>query len=240
VFVAFSGEELGLLGSHYLVGHLGDLGVRPEQVVEMLNFDMIGRLRKGQVAVWGVDSGDRWRALVDAAGKGRGFDLHLSGSGFGPSDQSSFYGAKIPVLCFHTGMHDDLHMPTDTVDKIDPVGAVRVLRMAEAVLNILWTESERIAYVPPQQGSRGAFLGISFDADHQGAGCKVQSVVPGGPAATAGVQDGDVVVKWDGKDVPDSAAMMVLVQHGHPDDKVKLTVQRGKDTQEIQVKLGGR
>jgi hypothetical protein len=240
VFVAFSGEELGLLGSRYFVGHLGDLGIRPEQVVEMLNLDMIGRLRKSQLAVWGVDSGDRWRSIVDAAAKGRGFSLQLSGSGFGPSDQSTFYGAKIPVLCLHTGMHADLHMPTDTADKIDAAGAVRVLRMGEAVLSILWTEAEKIAYAPPQQGSRGAFLGISFDNDHEGGGCKVQSVVPGGPAATAGVEDGDVVVKWDGKDVPDSAALMVFVQHGHPDDKVRLTIQRGKDTKEIPVKLGGR
>jgi hypothetical protein len=206
----------------------------------MVNFDMIGRLRKGQLAVWGVDSGDRWRSIVDAAAKGRGFALQLSGSGFGASDHSSFYGAKMPVLGFNTGMHADLHMPTDTADKIDPAGAVRVLRLAEAVLTVLWTDGEKLAYVPPQQGSRGAFLGVSFDADHEGGGCKVQSVVPGGPADKAGVQDGDVVAKWDGKDVPDSAALMVFVQHSHAGDKVKLTVRRGKDTKEFEVKLGGR
>ena len=166
----------------------------------------------------------------------------MSGSGFGASDHSSFYRAGIPVLGFNTGMHADVHMPTDTADKIIPDGAVRVLRLAEAVLDVLATDQQRIAYVPPGKtaGPGGAFLGISFDADHQGAGCRVGSVVSGGPAQQAGIRDGDLITQWEGKDIADSDALMVLIRHSQPGTAVKLTIRRAGKTQELQVKLGGR
>jgi len=240
LFVTFAGEELGLLGSRHLLAHVPDLGLRREQIVSMVNMDMIGRLRDGRLGVWGVDSGDRWRDIVREAAEGMDLTLQLSGSGFGASDHASFYRAKVPVLCLNTGMHADLHMPSDTADKINPAGAIRVLRLAEKVLLALWTEEQAVAYRPPRAGARGAFLGISFDGNWRGEGCRIGSIVDGGPAAKAGLRDGDVILKWDGKDVADASALMVLVRHSQPGAGVKLTVRRGAKMLEVKVKLGGR
>jgi hypothetical protein len=137
----------------------------------------------------------------------------------------------------HPGADDNA---SGTAAKINPQGAIQVLRLVEKVLERLWSDEERIAYVPPGKGSGGAFLGISFDGDYEGAGCKVGSVLEGAPAAKGGIEDGDVVVKWEGREVADAAALIVLVRHSQPGSSVKLTIRRGGKTLDVKVKLGGR
>jgi len=240
LFIAFAAEEMGLVGSRHFLGHLSDAGLRREQIVAMLNLDMIGRLRPGSLSVWGVDTGERLRSLVEAAAKGSKLKLRLSGSGLAPSDLASFYRAKVPVLGLNTGMHGDVHAPTDTPDKINSAGAVEVLRLGEDLLQTLRTDPEPIAYSGPKPGERRAFLGIAFDADYEGPGCRIANVVLDGPAAKAGLRDGDVITGWDDKPVAGSSDLMVLIRHYAPGDSIKLKARRDDKPLDVTVKLGGR
>jgi hypothetical protein len=126
VFVAFSGEEAGILGSSAFTKQ-PPAGLKMGDVVAMLNMDMIGRLRSDKLAVLGSESALEWKDLVPDLCDRRGLDCSLSGDGYGPSDQTPFYAAGVPVLFFFTGAHDDYHKPADVAAKINAAGGVRSL-----------------------------------------------------------------------------------------------------------------
>ena len=135
LFAAFAGEEVGLLGSRYMATHPETLAGR--KVVAMINLDMIGRL-DGRIWAWGIDGSD-WRCqFVRAAAQRAGMRLQSLGTAFFLSDHMSFYLRNIPALTFSTGLHRDVHKPTDTADKINFSGAVRVLRMMQDVIEQAW------------------------------------------------------------------------------------------------------
>ncbi|HEY9014765.1 MAG TPA: M20/M25/M40 family metallo-hydrolase, partial [Gemmatimonadales bacterium] len=109
VFIAFSGEEQGLLGSsHYVKEPIYPLS----RTLAMVNLDMVGRLRNGRLIVYGVRSAKEFPALLDSLNWYAGFDLKPQGDGYGPSDHSSFYAAKRPVLHLFTDLHEDYHRTT--------------------------------------------------------------------------------------------------------------------------------
>ena len=119
MFIAFSGEEMGLLGSAHYVKH------PPwplEKTSAMLNLDMIGRLQHGRLYVAGVDTAIAFRAILQEAAQGFGLTLQFSGDGYGPSDHTPFYANGRPVLMFFTGPHADYHRPSDTSEKINAEG----------------------------------------------------------------------------------------------------------------------
>lgn len=247
LFVAFAGEERGLLGSRHLAKNLGELGLRHDQVAAMLNLDMIGRIRDERVLIGGLASGDRWDTLVDTALRGAGLSAQRAPSGFGPSDHSSFYAEKVPVLFFFDGAHSDLHSPRDTVDKINWEGAVKITNVADAVTSQLWTDPRRMAYVAPKPGQQaagplrrdGAYLGIRPEpAAEPGKGVRVAELMPDGPATKAGLQTGDVIMKLDGAAVASVADLVNLLTKRKPGEKLKVTLTRGAQTVEIDVTLG--
>ena len=130
VFIAFTGEERGLLGSKYYVKHPRfSLG----STVAMLNLDMVGRLRDNELTVYGTGSADSLEQMLDQANEQGKFDLYKVASGYGPSDHQSFYEAGVPVLFFFTGLHNDYHRPSDDFDKIDFGGMVRITDMVSDV-----------------------------------------------------------------------------------------------------------
>jgi len=240
LFACFTAEERGFLGSSHLVSHLADAGLEAGEVSAMVNLDMIGRLRRDRLDVWGVASGDRLRSLVESAAEGTGLSLRMVGSGFGPSDQTCFYRAQIPVLCFNTGVHPDLHAPTDTADKINAVGAVRVLGLVETVVRTLRADAGRVAYVPPKPG-RHAYLGIQMDTEADDVeGCRVAAVERDGPSAKAGLKAGDVIVEWEGKEIASPQDLAVFLGHSQPGSEVHLKVRRDGKTLNLTVRLGNR
>ncbi|HKN81802.1 MAG TPA: M20/M25/M40 family metallo-hydrolase, partial [Pyrinomonadaceae bacterium] len=128
VFIAFSGEEEGLLGSNYYVNHpLVPLA----KTVAMINMDMIGRMKDHKLVIGGVGTAKEWR---DILAKDKAFELILNEDGYGPSDHSSFYGKQVPVLFFWTGTHSDYHKPSDTSDKINYTDEARILGMVARVV----------------------------------------------------------------------------------------------------------
>ncbi len=144
IFVAFSGEELGLLGSQRFVDRSP---VPIDRVVAMLNFDMVGRLRNDRVIVYGVETATEMRALVDGAATGTGLEVRGVGDGYGPSDHSSFYARGIPVLHFFTDLHEDYHRATDDAHKVSAAGVGRVVGLAERVVRTIADRDERLTAV---------------------------------------------------------------------------------------------
>jgi hypothetical protein len=241
VFIFFSGEEQGLLGSrHYCNNPIFPL----EKTAVMVNFDMVGRLRDDKLTVYGTGTAKGFDKLIDELGKKHGFQIGKVPSGFGPSDHASFYSRKIPVFHFFTGTHAQYHRPTDTVDTINVAGIRRIVDMGEELIATLSTMQPRPEYVavaaPAKPGAtplRGPRLGIMPNYDDNKPGVLVEDVVPDTPAAKAGLQRGDRIVEIAGKPVPNLTAYMAVMASFKAGDKIEITVERGEKKVKLQAEL---
>jgi membrane-associated protease RseP (regulator of RpoE activity) len=205
VIVAFSGEELGLLGSTHYVSHPA---VPMDRTVAMVNLDSVGRLRDGRLHIMGVDTGQGLRALVEQAAQGLSAPLTLRGDGVGPSDHTAFLNRERPVVFFFTGAHSDYHRPSDTWDKIDADGLRTVTTAAYRVVRMLADRTDRLTFVrvpggAPRAGAGPVGYGPYFGAvpdfgDSLQPGVRLGGVRPGSPADRAGLQSGDVIVRFAG------------------------------------------
>ena len=229
LFSAFTAEERGLLGSAHYVDH----PVIPlKQTVAMLNLDMIGRLRNEKLIVYGMGTAKEFGTMLDLLGKRHGFDIRGRASGFGPSDQTSFYRKQIPVLHFFTDLHADYHGPTDDWEKVSITGVERVVALVEDVVVELADSPGSPTYVSiaraatPAGGAR-AYLGTipSFGSDVDGV--LLDGVAPSGPAQTAGLRAGDTIVAVGNMPVHSLEDLQrALVKH-KPGQRVRITVRRG-------------
>jgi len=195
VFMAFSGEEEGLLGSNYYVNHpLLPLA----NTVAMINMDMIGRMKDSRLIIGGVGTAKEWRDLLSTE---KTFQLTLNEDGFGPSDHSSFYAKQIPVLFFWTGTHNDYHKPSDTFEKINYDDEARILEMVARIVNQLDAADKRVTYTTaksdsaPRTGGFRVYLGTIPNYADSNDGLLLDGVRDGSPAAKAGLKAGDRVVK---------------------------------------------
>ena len=201
VFIAFSGEEEGLLGSNYYVNHpLVPLA----KTVAMINMDMIGRMKDHKLVIGGVGTAKEWR---DILAKDKAFELILNEDGYGPSDHSSFYGKQVPVLFFWTGTHSDYHKPSDTSDKINYTDEARILGMVARVVRDVDGADKRLTYTTAKTdlaqrplGFR-VYLGTIPNYAESSDGLLLDGVRDGSPAAKAGLKAGDRVVKIGNRDV---------------------------------------
>ncbi|MDP2626365.1 MAG: M28 family peptidase [Candidatus Rokubacteria bacterium] len=246
VFVAFAGEEMGLLGSAHHVAHPAS---PVDRTVLMVNLDMVGRLREGKLYVAGVDSGTGLRALVADAARGLLLDLQLQGDPHSPSDHTSFYAAGRPVLFLTTGAHADYHRPSDTWDKIDAAGLETVATFAARVIGEVAAAPIAPAYVkieaPPARGSRaagyGPYLGVipEFGESAQ-PGVKINGIRPGSPAEQAGVRAGDVIVKLGPVSVKTLNDLTFALRGQRPGDRVELWFLRDGARQRVEAVLQER
>jgi aminopeptidase YwaD len=244
LFISFSGEELGLLGSAYYVKNpLFPL----DRTVSMINMDMIGRLRNKDLIVYGIGTSPGFEALVKKYDADSSFVLKLNKDGYGPSDQSSFYGKKIPVLFFFTDIHPDYHRPSDTYDKINYDGEQRVVQFVEAIASDLDETPEQPQYVAveaprPMQAGRSTrvYMGTIPDFGEQVEGMKLAGVREGGPAAKAGLQAGDIIVKFGRVEVKNLYDFTYALAECKPGDEVDVVVKRGGETKTFRVKLEKR
>ena len=255
VFIAFSGEERGLLGSLYYVAHpLFPLS----STVMMVNFDMVGRLNaKNELTMIGTGTTPGIDALVDVLGKSAGLTIKkVSGmtDGFGGSDHQSFYGKQVPVLFAFTGIHADYHRPSDDTDLINFPGMARIADYLELITLDVVRRPERPTYIalkaprpmPRHTASAGgggsvAALRVVADYGYEGNnGVSVSKVIEGGPAAQAGMKDGDLITKLGNKPIGTMGDYMESLSKHKPGEKVEVVVKRdGKDVK-LQVTLGSR
>lgn len=200
LFVAFSGEERGLLGS----GHFTANPTVPlENIVAMVNLDMVGRLDKDKLVVHGTGTGSGLEQLIDRLLSARSLKAAKEPGGFGPSDHASFYAKKIPVLHFFTGSHGDYHRPSDTADKINYDGMVRITELVVELVRSLAEAEQRPAYVEiaSKQFARGGdrpYFGSIPDFGKPQKGYAISGVAKDSPAARGGLAAGDVIVRIGG------------------------------------------
>jgi C-terminal processing protease CtpA/Prc len=206
----------------------------------MVNFDMVGRLRGDRLTIGGVDSAAGLRELVDAAAGTEALTVDLRGSPFGPSDHTQFYRAGVPVLFFHTGIHEDYHHPTDTADKLELAGMARVAAAAAQVVQRL-ASAPRPAYAavspaartrPP--GSR-AFLGVQGDAETDGA--RLISIVPGAAADRAGLREGDVLIRLAGAPLASFEDLRVALRARRVGERVDVVFVRNGERRSVAATL---
>lgn len=255
IFMAFSAEELGLLGSAaYTKNPLAPLG----STVAMLNMDMVGRLRDRSLFVGGVGTSPVWKPLLDklnvevasgtngstgGTGSGSRFQLGTGQDGFGPSDHQSFYVKDIPVLFFFTGSHDDYHKSSDTADKINAEGARQIAEFVRDIATQVANEPERLAFTrvkseQPNQGRRGSFrvsLGTVPSYAEQTDGMKLDGVRPGSPAEKAGLRAGDVIIKLAQMNIKNVYDYTAALGELKPGEEIEVVIKR--DGQEMKLKL---
>ncbi len=250
VFVAFSGEELGLLGSAYYVRQPA---VPLAKTIAMINFDMVGRLKNDRLIIYGTETATQFTPLLDSLNKSFGFDLKMRGDGYGPSDQSAFYAVKKPVLHFFTDLHEDYHRTTDDWQKINVAGLLKVTDFAAALLQELADRPTPLTFVElpsphatvPAPGQAqtpgyGAYLGTVPDMAGDAAGVKLSGVRGGSPAEKAGLQRDDIITRIGDMPIPDLQAMTDALRAHKPGDVVPVTVQRDGKPLTVTVTLGTR
>lgn len=246
LFIAFSGEERGLLGSAFYVKN----PLLPlDQSVVMINMDMIGRMNKGKLIVYGIGTSPGFEQLVASHNADSTFDLRLVKDGFGPSDHSSFYGGGIPVFHFFTDLHSDYHKPSDDWDKLNYEGMTSILNLVASVALDVNRASERPAYVrveaPRQpaasgQGRARSYTGTIPDFGEQVEGMKISGVTEGSPAATAGLQGGDIIVKFGKIEIKNLYDYTFALGEYKPGDEVDVIIKRGTETKSFRLTIGKR
>jgi peptidase M28-like protein/PDZ domain-containing protein len=245
-FVAFGAEEEGVLGSSHFVKN----PPRPlEKVAAMVNMDMIGRLRDDALEVHGVGTSPLLRPLVEEINRTAGLKLKYHEGGYGPSDHSPFYAAGRPVFFVFTGNHPDYHRPSDTADKIDADGLLRVLSLVDPVVNALATSPTPIAFTrvaAEKEGGAGGARGFRVwvggipDYSEEVSGVKFTGVTPGSPAEKAGLRGGDVLVRFGAKQIRNIYDYTYALGERKPGDAVTLVVKRDGQETTLEVVLGSR
>jgi Tol biopolymer transport system component len=243
--VAFSGEELGVLGSTAFT-RKPPAGLDLKDVEAMLNMDMVGRLRGNALSVLGTESAEEWSAIVPADCDRAEFACTFGGDGYGPSDQFPFYAAGVPVLHFFTGSHEDYHKPSDDADKINAEGGARVAAMVADVARELADRPQRLTYkslpAPASGGeirNSGASLGVVPDYAGDGRpGVLLSGVRPGSPADQAGMQRGDLLVELAGTPIRDIHDLMYVLRRSKPGEKAGAVVDRAGKKVELHVVFG--
>ena len=243
----FAGEEVGLAGSGFFVN---DPPVPMERVVAMVNLDMVGRYRK-TLAVLGSDTAPEWKAVADRVAADVGLAVTTRGDGYGPSDQTSFYGKGVPVIHLFTGAHDLYHTPDDDANTIDAPATARVAMFAHGVMDelargTLTPTYKRASSAPLMAGDGrgyGAYLGTIPDytaMDDEDGGVLLADVRAGGPADVAGVRGKDRIVEMAGTRIENLYDMTYALQDHKPGQTVDVVVERGGERLTLRATLGDR
>src|SRR4051812_18602277 len=198
LFICFSGEELGLIGSKkYCENPTIDF----LHVNYMINLDMIGRLNDStrKLLIYGVGTAKEWVPLIN--GLPGNFKIKKDSSGIGPSDQTSFYLKNIPVLHFFTGQHHDYHKPTDDVEKINFTGEQEIIQyiihLIEKTETLPKFEFQLTKNTNPEIRNFKVTMGVMPDYSFEGTGMRIDGVTSNRPAEKAGILTGDIVVKME-------------------------------------------
>ncbi len=236
LFMCYSGEELGLIGSKKWC----DAPSFPlEKITYMINMDMIGRLNDStkKLIVYGVGTSPVWVPIIDSIKSN--FSIKKDSAGIGPSDQTSFYLKDIPVLHFFTGQHEDYHKPSDDAEKINYEGEASVLEYIIRVINAT-PNSNKLTFLKTRNVDMGkssfkVTMGVMPDYAYEGKGLRIDGVTDGKPAAIGGLKKGDIVIKLGDLEIKDIQVYMKGLSQHKKGDTVPVKVLR--DGKELELKV---
>ena len=242
LFIAFSGEELGLFGSKYFTEHPT---VDLSRIDYMINMDMVGRLNDSSkvVTLGGYGTSPEWGEIFSSFNKKKmDFTFRYDSSGTGPSDHTSFYRKDIPVLFYFTGLHADYHKPTDDFDKINYTGELLIIKQIYSLIEKLNTESKLVFTKTreTQTTSSARFsvsLGIMPDYTFPGSGVRADGVIDGRPAQKAGLQAGDIIMQIGEFNVSSLENYMQALGKFKKGEKTKVKFKRGEQVMEADVEF---
>ena len=211
LFIAFSGEEMGLLGSNYF---LKNPTVSKDKINYMINMDMVGRLNEeNKLSVSGVGSAKIFKQIINSNNSQFNLVEFGSSSGFGSSDHASFYYEDIPVLSFFTGQHEDYHKPSDDSDKINFEGIEKISDYIEDIIEEL-DSAEKLDFIKAEEAKNATprfkvGLGVMPDYLYDEGGMKISAITSDEkPAGKAGLQKNDIVIKMGDINVIDMMSYM--------------------------------
>ncbi len=248
LIMAFSAEESGVLGSSHLV-HEPPKGIDIKRIRAMLNLDMVGRMRENQLTVLGAKTATEWQALVSGACDRARIECGLSGDGYGPSDQTSFYAAGVPVLHFFTGSHSDYHKPTDTADKVNAAGAGQIAQLVADVAQAVTDSPQPLTYqqVAPEAPkgdvrSFNASLGTipDYAGPPEGGGVLLAGVRPGSGAEKAGLKRGDILIGLGKTELKSLHDFMFVLNASKPGQTLTARIKRDGKVMELPVTFDER
>ncbi len=240
LFITFSGEEEGLIGSKYFASHMT---IDSSKVRMMINLDMIGRMEQQEdgLVVFGVGTCEAFKNYFDSLSYDD-IKLTVIEGGIGPSDHTAFYNRKIPVMFFFTGAHEDYHKPSDDIDKIDFDGIVRVSRVVTDAIDYFDSFGGELAFqktkndgASKRRGRYSVTFGIMPDYVYEGDGLRADGVIPDRPGDKAGMLDGDVVVKMGKYDIGDIYDYMNALGKFRKGDTCAVIVDRNGEQVSLQV-----
>lgn len=241
LFMGFNGEEEGLLGSAAMVA---DPPFALDKVVAMINMDMIGRLDSALI-VQGTGTSPWWKEMLTEV-NGNRFRLKMVEDGFGPSDHSSFYSKGIPVLFFFTGIHSDYHRPSDTWEKVNYTGEVRLLDYIADMTRAIDARTDRPPFTKTQRTPQGGgttfkvYVGTIPDYGYDGKGLRLTGVAEGGPAQKGGLKEGDIIIRMGTKQINNIYDYTYALSEFKPKEKVELEFLRGQEKMTTVIEMGSR
>lgn len=248
LFVAFSAEESGLLGSEYFADHL-PFGIQAEQIFAMLNLDSVGRLEGKSLQLFGSGSAYEFPFMAQGIGFTIGLKSEMPERAISSSDHSSFLKRGVPALHLFSGIHGNYHRTTDSIDLIDLDGMSQISLWLEEALTYLADNVEplrvTLANAPPTVqrtglGNREASLGTMPDFNYTGDGIRIEAVLPESAASAAGLLAGDVLLSFNRAAVDDLQAYSNLLRESKPGDQVQLEVLRGQERIQLDATLKQR
>jgi Zn-dependent M28 family amino/carboxypeptidase len=243
IFIAFDGEEEGLLGSKYYVNNpVIPLG----KTMVMLNFDMVGRLKEDKtLQLAGTGTAAESDSILKSILTGFNFKSTFDPGGTGPSDYASFYGKNIPVISFTTGVHPDYHTPEDKPEKINYQGLSEIINLSTKLITELANRDKPLTYKQVSSPSetrnvRRGKVSLGIMPDFSGAeknGLRVDGVTKGKPADKAGVLKDDIITAINGAPIKDIYEYMYQMGKCNQGDKIIVEIKRNEKLIKLEVEL---
>lgn len=250
IFVAFSGEEVGLLGSQAYITQAEQMGYPISQIMAMINLDTVGRLAGRKLNVFGTGSASEWIHIFMGVGFTTGIGITSIAHDIGASDQRRFLGLGVPAVQFFGGTHLDYHRPTDTPEKIDQPGLIKVATVLQETIAYLGKRIEPLHAInqggssgepEPGTGGTGVRLGTIPDYTYAGVGVKIDGTIPDSPAHKAGLIAGDILLKIDTHIIDQGLKSLAqILRLYQPGDQVAIGFQRGQENRQVDVTLGAK
>jgi membrane-associated protease RseP (regulator of RpoE activity) len=250
VFVAFTGEEAGLVGSKHFVESYTEFPA--DKVIANINLDTVGRLFGKKILVLNGESAKEWKFIFMGVEYVTGIPISLVTQPLDASDQMAFIQAGIPAIQLFSGPEEDYHKPTDTYDKIDADGMVKVAAVTKEVIEYLAEREEPLEFTGVKEESgtekkeqtekkeRKVRAGTMPDFEYTGEGVKIGAVIPGSPAEKGGLQKGDIIVKLDDMQIKNLADYSNALKSFKPGDSVEMTYLREGKENKTRIELSAK